>query len=115
MAAKLASGERDTAEVHVPENSPARPETVALQAPFHACGDLLADHPPRIRILPAASWITHVPVTTVPFCCASAVQIPAKDPAFVEALQVPCNSAPETSMAEPAKVARRAAVNTFSM
>ena len=61
IAARCASGGSDTALVHVPEYS-ALPETVALHAPFHDCGDLLADHPPCIRILPDASWSTHLPV-----------------------------------------------------
>ncbi|HTD44061.1 MAG TPA: hypothetical protein VK687_07765 [Bryobacteraceae bacterium] len=61
IAARRASGGSDTALVHVPEYS-ALPETVALHAPFHDCGDLLADHPPCIRILPDASWSTHLPV-----------------------------------------------------
>jgi hypothetical protein len=66
IAAKRASGESDTAPVQVPEYSAALPETLALHAPFHDCAALLADHPPRIRILPLASWITQVPVTLPP-------------------------------------------------
>ena len=62
IAARRASGESDTAPAHVPEYSAALPETVALHAPFHDCADLLADHPPRSRILPVASWSTHLPV-----------------------------------------------------
>lgn len=62
IAARRAAGESETAPVHVPEYSPALPETAALHAPFHDCADLLADHPPCIRILPVASWSIHVPV-----------------------------------------------------
>jgi hypothetical protein len=62
IPASPASGESDTAPVQVPEYSAAAPETMALQAPFHDCADLLADHPPRIRILPVWSWRAHVPV-----------------------------------------------------
>jgi hypothetical protein len=61
IAARGASGESDTVPVHVPEYS-AVPETVALHAPFHDRGDLLADHPPCSRIWPVASWSTHLPV-----------------------------------------------------
>jgi len=62
IAARRASGESDTALVHVPAYSAALPEAVALHAPFHDCADLLADHPPCIRILPVASWSAHLPV-----------------------------------------------------
>ena len=67
MSARRPLGEIDTALVHVPEYSPVLPEIVDLQAPFHDWADLLADHPPCIRILPVASWSVHVPVTP-PFC-----------------------------------------------
>lgn len=60
---KRALGEVDTALVHVPEYSPVLPEIADRQAPFQDWSDLLADHPPRIRILALASWSVHVPVT----------------------------------------------------
>src|SRR5437870_5246296 len=41
--------------VHVPEYSPVRPAILARHAPSHAFKDLLADQPPCMRILPAAS------------------------------------------------------------
>jgi hypothetical protein len=96
------------APVHVPEYSAALPETVALHAPFHDCADLLADHPPCIRILPVASWSTHVPIA-LPSSGVCAVQAPAKYLLLVDALQVPRNSAPEARIAKPARVARTAA------
>src|SRR5438552_11394780 len=48
--------ESGVAAVHVPEYPPLRPVTVARQAPFHDWGDLLADHPPRNKILPETSY-----------------------------------------------------------
>jgi hypothetical protein len=100
--------------VHVPEYSPELPETVALQAPFQACADLLAAHPPCIRILPEESWSIHVPVTP-PVWSACAVHRPAKYPDCAVALQVPFRSAPEARMAVAAKVAKTQVANIVSI
>ena len=54
ICGSVASGVSGDWAVHVPEYSPVWPAIVARHAPFHAFGDLLADHPPCIRILPAA-------------------------------------------------------------
>jgi hypothetical protein len=55
ISAKWACGESEVALVHVPEYSPARPDTLALHAPSQDCADLLATQPPCISILPVAS------------------------------------------------------------
>ena len=110
ISAKCAWGESDVALVHVPEYSPARPETVALQAPFQDCGDLLADHPPCIKTLPLASWSIQVPVAP-PLGSGCAVQPPPKYPVGVAALQVPFISAPDTNRTEAARVPKTRAAN----
>jgi len=101
--------------VHVPEYSPARPETVALQAPFQDCSDLLADHPPCIRTLPPASWSIHAPVAP-PVWSVCAVQLPPKYPVCEAALQVPLISAPgaRTAAAKIAKTGRENIVFNLS-
>src|SRR2546421_2559869 len=108
MSARRASGASCVAAVHVPEYSVARPVTVARQAPFQACSDLLADHPPLIRILPDASRSVQAPITP-PLCWwASAVQVPPRLlPALEDALHEPRNSAPEASIAEQVSVASK--------
>jgi len=98
-------GESEVVLVHVPEYSPERLATVALQAPFQDCADLLAAQPPCIRTVPVASWSIHVPVTP-PLGSACAVQLPAKFPDCVVALQVPLRSAPDSRMPEEAKMAK---------
>ena len=110
MSARLAWGESDVVLVHVPEYSPARPETLARHAPFQDRADLLAAHPPCMRILPVASWSIHAPVTP-PLGSAWAVQLPAKFRAGVVALQVPFSSAPDSSTAAAAKVTKTRAAN----
>ena len=110
ISAKLAWGESDVAQVHVPEYSPERPETVALQAPSQDRADLLADHPPCISTLPVVSWSIHVPVTP-PLWSACAVQLPPRYPDCAVALQVPFRSAAEARMAEAAKIAKTRAAN----
>ena len=103
-SAKLAWDESEVALVHVPEYSPERPETVALQAPSQDRADLLADHPPCISTLPAASCSIHVPVTPLRSACA--VQLPPRYPVCVDALQVPFSSAPDVRRADAANVAK---------
>jgi len=63
ISIKWAWGDADTELVQVPANSPLPPETVDLQTPFHACGDLLIDQPPCSKIFPLASCSVQVPVT----------------------------------------------------
>src|SRR5690242_3153736 len=55
-----APGLRSTLDVHVPANSPFRPVTTALHAPFHLVGDFAADHAPPMIVLPCPSTIAHV-------------------------------------------------------
>src|SRR6266567_1256043 len=102
MSARRASGASCVAAVHVPAYSPPRPATVARQAPFQDFGDLPADQPPLMRILPDASRSVQAPVTPPLSWCASAVQVPARFPAPEDALHEPRISAPEASIVEQA-------------
>ena len=110
MSAKWACGESEIVLVHVPEYSPPRPETVALQAPSQDWADLLADHPPCIRILPVASWSIHAPVAP-PLGSGCAVQLPPRYPDCAVALQVPFRSAPQARMAEAKIIAKTRATS----
>ena len=88
--------------------------TLELKLPA-GLGDLLADQPPAIRILPAASRSSHVPVTALSGP-ASAVHVPANvRPASEDAVQEPCRSAPQTRIAVAATVARRRLTSILSM
>src|SRR5262249_50032421 len=105
IEARLASGGSETELVQAPAYSLGLRSTLARQAPLQPCADLLADQPPCIRTLPVESRRLQAPVTP-PFCCALAVQVPAKFLPPLDALQVPCKSAPDRTMTELSKVPR---------